>query len=138
MLKTIVFLGLFISFNVSKLLSDANKPIEILLTSDNSIYEQALFGIQTSINREIHVNYLDIILAEYDSPATYFQELENKGIPLIITIGKGATRIAEENTHKIPIVFSMVSFESLHASPFLLKISISELIISEIRLSIVL
>ncbi|MDZ4727833.1 MAG: ABC transporter substrate binding protein [Leptospira sp.] len=110
MLKTIVFLGLFISFNVSKLLSDANKPIEILLTSDNSIYEQALFGIQTSINREIHVNYLDIILAEYDSPATYFQELENKGIPLIITIGKGATRIAEENTHKIPIVFSMVSF----------------------------
>ncbi|TGL57981.1 peptide ABC transporter substrate-binding protein [Leptospira ognonensis] len=105
-----IILFLLLTFSSIQVSGVDKKPIEVLLTSDNSIYEQALFGIQTSINHEIHINYLDIIDSEYESQATYFQELENKGVPLIITIGKGATRAAQEYTHKLPILFSMISY----------------------------
>jgi ABC-type uncharacterized transport system substrate-binding protein len=110
MRKFTLLIGIFLLFTIAPTNAGDKKPIEILLTSDSTIYEQALFGIQTSISHEIHINYLDVVESEYESQASYFQELENKGVPLIITIGKGATRAAQEHMHKVPILFSMLSY----------------------------
>jgi putative ABC transport system substrate-binding protein len=108
--RPICLFSFLILSSLAPLQSGERKVIEVLLTSDNSIYEQALFGIQTNLNVDLHVTYLDIVESDYDSLGSYFQELENKGVPMIITIGKGATRAAQEYTIKTTIVFSMISY----------------------------
>lgn len=100
---------LVIFFHEKTNASDKYSPIEVILSSDNSIYEQSLYGIQSVIEREIRIRYLDIISAENVSIENYFQDLENSGVPLVITIGPQATKAAKENLNKTPIVFSMVN-----------------------------
>ena len=91
------------------LYSNTYSSVEVILSSDNSIYEQSLYGIQSVIEREVNIRYLDIISSENISLENYFQDLENSGVPLVITIGPQATRVAKENLNKTPIVFSMVN-----------------------------
>ena len=91
------------------LLAKSNQPIEIILSSDNSIYEQALYGITSILEDEFKINYYDIILSEHSSIESYFQNLESSGVPLVITIGPQAAKAAKENLYKTPIVFSMIS-----------------------------
>jgi ABC-type uncharacterized transport system substrate-binding protein len=89
--------------------SDKYSSVEVILSSDNSIYEQSLYGIQSVIEREVNIRYLDIIATENLSIENYFQDLESSGIPLVITIGPQATKAAKDNLNKTPIVFSMVN-----------------------------
>ncbi|MCB1189688.1 MAG: peptide ABC transporter substrate-binding protein [Leptospiraceae bacterium] len=87
----------------------AQTKIEVLLSSDNRIYEQSLYGIQTVIETELKVTYLDILLAEQPDISQYFNEIERSGAPFIITIGPAATKMAKDNLKKTPIIFSMVN-----------------------------
>ncbi|MCU0238660.1 MAG: hypothetical protein MUC29_04390, partial [Pyrinomonadaceae bacterium] len=87
--------------------SDANK-IKVLLTSDNSIYEQALFGLQSSFDGELEILYLDELEANESKLQNLYRELDNSNT-FVISIGKGATYSIQENTKKVMILFSMVS-----------------------------
>lgn len=95
-------------FQNNSIFANSNS-IEIILSSDNSIYERGLYGIQSVIDREVKISYLDIILSESDGVESYFQNLENTDVPLVITIGPQATKIALQYLNKTPIIFSMVS-----------------------------
>ncbi|MCC5815389.1 MAG: peptide ABC transporter substrate-binding protein [Leptospira sp.] len=106
LIKYLIILSLLFPHLVS---ADEPASIEVILSSDNSIYEQSLYGIQSVIEREVKISYLDIINSEYSSIESYFQNLENSGVPLVITIGPQATKVAKENLRKTPIVFSMVN-----------------------------
>lgn len=88
----------------------SKQVIEVLLSSDNYIYEQALYGIQTSLDYEVRISYLDVVLSEYNDPRVYFQEIEATGSPLMIVIGPSAASLAKENLVKLPIVFTMVNY----------------------------
>ncbi|WCL49451.1 ABC transporter substrate binding protein [Leptospira sp. GIMC2001] len=108
----IIAIGILIFISTAylqRLKAVENKSIEIILSSDNSIYEQGLYGIQSVIDREVKVTYLDIILAENVSIENYFRDLEGSGVPMVITIGPQASRAAKDNLNKIPVVFSMVN-----------------------------
>lgn len=103
------FVIIFFSILSSNLYSKENSIIEIILSSDNSIYEQSLFGIQSVIDREVKITYLDIISSESSSLEAYFRDLESTAIPIVITIGPQATKAAKEYLLKTPVVFSMVN-----------------------------
>ena len=64
-----IFLLLFISQSIL-----AKQPIEVLLSSDNRIYEQGLYGIQSVFDGELKISYLDIITAEGRSESRGKQE----------------------------------------------------------------
>ena len=48
--------------SISSINAESTPTIQVIISSDNSIYEQALFGLQTSLQREIKVDYYDLIL----------------------------------------------------------------------------
>ena len=102
--KKIIFTVFFLTHSIY-----ANKPIEVLLSSDNRIYEQGLYGIQSVFEGELKISYLDIITAEQPDIAGYFKAIDDSEAPLFITIGPAATKVAKENLKKTPIVFSMVN-----------------------------
>lgn len=83
--------------------------VEILLSSDNTIYEQVLYGLRTILEQKIHVSYLDIITAENQDVKTYFEKMENSNIQVLVAVGPAAAKIARKNLTKIPLVFSMVN-----------------------------
>lgn len=103
-IKLILTLSLFLTHAIY-----ADKPIEVLLSSDNRIYEQGLYGIQSVFEGELKISYLDIITAEQPDIASYFKAIDDSGAPLFITIGPAATKAAKENLKKTPIVFSMIN-----------------------------
>ncbi|GBF49826.1 oligopeptide ABC transporter, oligopeptide-binding protein [Leptospira ryugenii] len=104
--------------SLSSIYAESTPTIQVIISSDNSIYEQALFGLQTSLQREIKVDYYDLILNEFEEPSRYFQNLEKKGIQIVITLGKTATKYALDAGLKIPIVFSMINFpKGLSSNP---------------------
>ncbi|PJZ69808.1 hypothetical protein CH373_10730 [Leptospira perolatii] len=86
----------------------SSSVIEVLLSSDSSIYEQALFGIQTGLDAELKVKYLDILSDQENSLEVYFRNLESSSPPVYITVGLPATQVAAKYLHKTPLVFSMV------------------------------
>jgi len=103
---SIIFFFFFYQLSIH---SKSTKSVEIILSTDNSIYEQALYGIQSILDAEFKITYYDIILSENISMESYFQNLEASGVPLVIAIGPQAAKAAKENLNKIPVVFSMIS-----------------------------
>lgn len=102
--KKLFFSMMFVTHSIY-----ATQPIEVLLSSDNRIYEQGLYGIQSVFEGELKISYLDIITAEQPDVAAYFKAIDESGAALFITIGPAATKIAKENLKKTPIIFSMVN-----------------------------
>ncbi|MCZ8344239.1 MAG: ABC transporter substrate binding protein [Leptospira sp.] len=100
----IFFWGYLFTFSI---FPDSIK-IKVLLTSDNSIYEQALFGLQSSFEGDLDIFYLDELEADESKLQNFYRDLD-KSNSFVITIGKGATHAIQENTKNIPILFSMVS-----------------------------
>lgn len=88
--------------------SQENKTIEILISSDNFIYEQALLGIESSLATSYNITYLSQLEASQLEFNSYFLNLELTRTPLVIIIGNQALELAITKLNKIPIVFSMV------------------------------
>lgn len=105
------FLILLSVLFIQSLYSEAKKnvPIEILISSDNRIYEQGLYGIQSIIGTDVKVSYLDIVIAENPEIANYFKKIEDDNPPFIITIGPSATKTAREHLKNTPVLFSMIN-----------------------------
>lgn len=90
----------------------AEKPIpqiEILLSTDSSIYEEALAGMQSVIHAETDVRYVDRLLAENNDIQTYFKEHEATDPRVYIAFGNRAAELAEKYLHTTPVIFSMVN-----------------------------
>lgn len=83
--------------------------VEILLSSDNSILEQALFGLQSSLDYPVRISYVDLLRSEYKDVPSYFKEIESSDTKLFVAIGSAAFKLARENLNRTPIVFTMVS-----------------------------
>jgi ABC-type uncharacterized transport system substrate-binding protein/Tfp pilus assembly protein PilF len=107
--KIWIYLIILLSTFDSLLIGQSKTPIEVLISSDNRIYEQGLYGIQSVSDFELKVSYLDIITSENPDVSSYFKSLESSNPPFVITIGPAATKMAQENLKKIPIIFSMVN-----------------------------
>lgn len=83
--------------------------IEVLLSSDNRIYEQGLYGIQSIFDSELKITYLDILNSEQTDIPAYFKQIDDSNASLFLTIGPAATKLAKEHLKKTPIVFSMIN-----------------------------
>ncbi|MCE9500215.1 MAG: peptide ABC transporter substrate-binding protein, partial [Leptospira sp.] len=109
-----VAIGLFIFFYNSNFLFSAPGTktkgyVEILLSLDNAIYEQSLYGIQSVIESEVRITYLNILNEDQQDISRYFRDLESSEVPLLIAVGPLAAKTAKENLNKTPIVFTMVN-----------------------------
>lgn len=102
----IYFLILF-AFSQTYVWGESSK-LKVLITSDNSIYEQALFGLQSSFEGELEILYLDVLESENNKLQDFFESVD-KNDSFVITIGKGATFSLQENTKVVNILFSMIS-----------------------------
>jgi ABC-type uncharacterized transport system substrate-binding protein len=109
-MRNIIFAFFFLLFTLTNSISSQKgKPIEVLISSDNRIYEQGLYGIQSVIDAELNVSYLDIVTSEMQDISLYFKKLEDSQVPMLIAIGPSAAKTAKENLKNIPVVFSMVN-----------------------------
>ncbi|MDX1960049.1 MAG: ABC transporter substrate binding protein [Leptospiraceae bacterium] len=109
MKRIILMIVVLLSFVESIWAESAKKIIDVLISSDNRIYEQGLYGIQSVVDSELRVSYLDIVNAENPGVGAYFKQIEDSNAPYLITIGPSATKVAKENLRKTPILFTMVS-----------------------------
>jgi ABC-type uncharacterized transport system substrate-binding protein len=106
-----LFLNLYLNSSIQseKANSLETVPIEVLVSLDNFIYEQAIYGIENTIQSDIRITYLSQIEESTEGIQGYFQNLKLQKVPLIITIGNSATKLAIENSFDSNIVFSMVN-----------------------------
>lgn len=102
-LKNILYIILFPA------VLSAGEPIEVLLSSDSTIYEEALAGLQTSYSKPVRIQYLDVITAEQPDLEQYFSHIEQKGPAAYVTFGIPATKAAIEYLDSVPVIFSMVN-----------------------------
>ena len=86
------------------------KVVQVLLSSDTDIYARGLNGIQSVIQADLRINYLDTLLFREKNIENYFARLEQSRVPLVISIGPRATRVALKHLKKTPVLFSMVGF----------------------------
>jgi len=85
------------------------KTIEILLSSDSSIYEEGVAGLRSVIKAKTRTILLDVLVAEQENLSSYFNHVENSNMPLYIAMGPKAVNLARKYITKIPLLFTMVN-----------------------------
>ncbi|MCB1175305.1 MAG: peptide ABC transporter substrate-binding protein [Leptospiraceae bacterium] len=88
--------------------NEPGRPVLVLVSSDTSIYAEGLSALQTELRAPIEIEYLDAIRSSRQTLVEYFDELDRQQMPLVITIGPGATRAAMDHLQDTVIVFSMI------------------------------
>lgn len=83
--------------------------VPVLVSSDSSIYEEAIAGMQSVAEFQSNIQYLEPLLAENTDMAEWFRTLRAQNPPLVIAIGQKAAQLALQHLNDIPVVFSMVS-----------------------------
>lgn len=83
--------------------------IPVFVSSDSEIYEESLAGLQSVVQFSIDLQYLEILQAEIPDLQAYLQELDDRELPFVITVGVNATRTLYGSLKKTPVVFSMVN-----------------------------
>ncbi|MCB1308524.1 MAG: tetratricopeptide repeat protein [Leptospiraceae bacterium] len=106
----VLFAGLIVVAAALSAQSEArDKPRAlVLLSADTNIYAEALNGMQSVLNFDIEVLYLDNIREEYDTLADLIEERDAQAPTLIISLGPQATDHARRNVKDIPVLFSML------------------------------
>lgn len=100
----------FISLLLSAIIFPLSaSKVEVILSNDANIYEEALFGFQSRIDEEIHINYLEEILAEHSSSSSFFQSLKSSDTKVIVAFGTAAARFANENPYEVPVLFGLAN-----------------------------
>ncbi|MCE9501420.1 MAG: hypothetical protein K8R21_13115 [Leptospira sp.] len=102
---TILISIVFIHLSGSGLV--AEPEIDVLLSSNTSIYITTLHNLQSTIRAKLRLHFFDT-LSDNDK-LDYFSAIERKNEPFILTLGFPATKSAMENLTKTKIVFSLVS-----------------------------
>ncbi len=83
--------------------------VPVYVSSDSSIYEEALMGMETVIQAETEILYLDILEAQYGDLESYFKQLSSREVPITIAFGLRAARTVRQYLPQSTLVFSMVS-----------------------------
>ncbi|MCB1139150.1 MAG: tetratricopeptide repeat protein [Leptospiraceae bacterium] len=83
--------------------------VEVLLSSDSSIYEEGLAGFQSVVHGQTRVRYLEVLQAEQSDLSAYFNEIESSGAVVYVAFGRAATQLAAENLRSVNVVFSMLN-----------------------------
>ncbi len=93
----------------SSLRSEPIPVIEVLLSSDSSIYEEGLAGLQSVMQGQTRVRYLEVLQAEQADLGAYFNDIEASGAVVYVAFGRAAAQLAAENLRKTNVVFSMLN-----------------------------
>lgn len=105
--------GLIFIFSAILSLGSANAEsvpvIEVLLSSDSSIYEEGLAGLQSVVKGQTRVKYLEVLQAEESDLSAYFNDIEASGTVVYVAFGRAAAQLASENLHNTNVVFSMLN-----------------------------
>ena len=86
--------------------------IEVLVSSENRIYDQTLSSLQAGMDSELKITYLDLINSEPKELEEYFQKIESSS-PILITLGSLATKTARDKLKNVPVLFTMVNAPKL-------------------------
>ena len=97
---------LFLAFPVS---AEEVPVIEVLLSSDSSIYEEGLAGLQSVVQGQTRVRYLEVLQAEHPDLGAYFNDIEASGAVVYVAFGRAAAQLAAENLRGTNVVFSMLN-----------------------------
>lgn len=83
------------------------ESIEILLSSNNSIYLTTLQSIQSSSKRKLNLHFTsgmnEVELKDF------FSSIEKRNIPFLITLGPQASLLAKDNLVNVPILYSLIN-----------------------------
>lgn len=101
--RNFIFLSLFPA------MLSAGEPVEVLLSSDSTIYEEALAGLQSAYAKPVRIQYLDVITAEEPDLEQYFRQVEQRKPQAYVTFGIPATKAAVQYMDSVPVIFSMVN-----------------------------
>lgn len=84
-----------------------DNTLEILLSSNNSIYLSTLQSIQSSSKKKLNLNFTTS-MGESEIK-NFFTSLESRKVPLLITLGPQASLLAKENLTTVPILYSLIN-----------------------------
>ncbi len=101
-----IFCLLLILITTPEIFSE-EEPIEILLSSNNSIYLSTLQSIQSTSKKKLNLNFTTSM--NESELKDFFSSLEKKRVPLIITLGQQASLLAKENLTTVPILYSLIN-----------------------------
>lgn len=100
----VCFYFFLISFSI---FADDNSSVDVLLSSNNSVYLSTLQSIQSSSKKNLNLNFTNSMSEK--ELKVFFSNLENKKANLLITLGPQASLVARENLTTVPILYSLVN-----------------------------
>jgi hypothetical protein len=103
LIKLCLLFFLFFSLQISS----EEEPLEILLSSNNSIYLSTLQSIQSTSKRKLNLNFTNSM--NESELKDFFISLEKKKAPLLITLGQQASLTAKENLKNVSILYSLMN-----------------------------
>ncbi|MCS6984831.1 MAG: peptide ABC transporter substrate-binding protein [Leptospiraceae bacterium] len=83
--------------------------INIFVSSDSSIYEEALTGFQAAVEEPTQIYYLDLIEEQQGNVSDFLKNLSFAEGEVVVTLGFRATRELKPLVQKGILLFSMVS-----------------------------
>lgn len=86
-----------------------NRSIPVLVSSDSSLYEEALAGMQSVASFSAQLHYIEPLLEENTDMAEYFRTLQLNSPPFVIAFGQKAARLALQHSAGTNVLFSMVN-----------------------------
>ena len=103
LIKLCLLFFLFFSMQISP----EEESLEILLSSNNSIYLSTLQSIQSTSKRKLNLNFTNSM--NESELKDFFSSLEKKKAPLLITLGQQASLTAKENLANVSILYSLMN-----------------------------
>ncbi|HNO22927.1 MAG TPA: ABC transporter substrate binding protein, partial [Leptospiraceae bacterium] len=105
-MKTALFI-ILIFFSDAAGAETESLPVEVLLSSNNSIYLSILRNIQSVFSGRLNFQYMQSMNeAELKD---FFYRTENRGAKLLIALGNQAALAAKENLKNTPVLYSLVN-----------------------------
>lgn len=108
-IRIIFIVGFLVSLNASP-----NPSVEVLVSSENRIYEQTLNGLESVLESNLKITYLESLDSVPGQLDAYLKQLDASETPAIVTLGVPATLAAKNIIKKKPIIFTMVNAPKLY------------------------
>lgn len=83
-------------------------PVQVIVSSDNALYDEALSGVLFT-SESVDVHYLDIIELEQKGMRNWLEEKKTEGAEVVITLGDKAALTFAPESDVLPVVFTMAT-----------------------------
>lgn len=94
------------------------QKIPVFISSENSLFSEALAGMQSVADFEAEIFYVETLQAEHSDLGAWFRDTFSTKPPLVIAFGAAAVRFSKTYLPDIPVVFSMISAPKTMISSF--------------------